>query len=430
MRGAGLGWRREIAADLLHAPEAIDLVEVTAERCFFDRRARREAVALAAIWPVVPHGVKLSLGSSDGLDEARVARLARLARDLHAPFVTEHLAFTRAAGVDVGHLTALPRTRAAVRVLAAHIARAQALLPVPLVVENVAAGFTWPEDEMGEGAFHGAIVEATGVRLLLDLSNLAANAMNEGRDPHDVVARFPLESVAMIHLAGGAFHDGFHFDTHAHPVSDLVWSLLVQALPRTGAVPLVIERDARFPPTQELVDEVARARAALAAAPAARAVSFARVDVPPWHDPHLAARQEEVARALTTVDGKAVGIDDAALARGRGILVRKRAEDAVQALGQLRERPGIEALAHEALLGAPREGLLVDARRIAARAQLEPSLARDAALDLLVLRARLHGDRPRAAPFVGRTQLPAGPQVWAWKGIGASSPVRVTRRPG
>ena len=118
LAGVALGWRPELAADVLRAPESVDFLEVVADSCFAQPSAWREARAIAEVKPVVPHGVKLSLGSADGVEMERAKRLGALARELGAPAITEHVALTRGGGRDIGHLTPLPFTREAVRVVA------------------------------------------------------------------------------------------------------------------------------------------------------------------------------------------------------------------------------------------------------------------------------------------------------------------------
>ena len=112
----GIGYRPEIAAELLGARGAVDFLEVVAESCFANHRIRREVQAFAEMWPIVPHGVKLSLGSAAGIDDDAAREMGRLARELRAPCVSEHVSFVRAGGHEIGHLTDLPRTREAVRV--------------------------------------------------------------------------------------------------------------------------------------------------------------------------------------------------------------------------------------------------------------------------------------------------------------------------
>jgi uncharacterized protein (UPF0276 family) len=260
-RALGLGHRPELASELLLAPGSVDFVEVVAEACLAEGRVRREVRALAELWPVVPHGVKLSLGSAEGIERARAERLGALARELDAPVVSEHVALTRAGGRDIGHLTPVPRTRLAVRVVARNVDQARRALPdVPFLLENVASPFTWPEDELDEPTFYAAIAEATGCELLLDVGNLYANAVNEGLDPLAVVRAFPLERVRMMHLAGGVFEHGFYYDTHAHPVPDAVLDVLGEALSRAPDAAILLERDAGFEVgLGALLDELSRA---------------------------------------------------------------------------------------------------------------------------------------------------------------------------
>ena len=270
--GVGIGYRRELAHALLARPESVDFVEVVAEACR-DPAQRREASALAEIWPVIPHGVKLSLGSAEGLDLGRARELGRLARELRAPLVSEHVSFVRAGGREIGHLTELPMTREAVQVVARNVSALQRELPdVPLLLENVARAFVWPssDHEMNEGDFHAEICAATGCELLLDVGNLHANAVNVGLDPFDVLASYPLDRVAMLHVAGGILEHGFYFDTHAHPVPPAVFALVARLVETHGALPILLERDANYDAHDEILDEVARLRVKYRTSPAPR----------------------------------------------------------------------------------------------------------------------------------------------------------------
>lgn len=439
----GLGFRVEVAADLLGDPTAADFVEVVAEACFASPAARREAVALSRVWPVVPHGVKLSLGSAEGIDVERAARLGALARELGAPVVTEHVAFVRAGGREIGHLTQVPFTREAVRVVARNVASARRRLPdVPLLLENAAWTFRWPGDELDEAAFYTAIVEATGCDLLLDLGNLHANAINAGADPARVLDAYPLDRVAMIHVAGGVLEDGFYFDTHAHPVPPGVFDLLARFVARAGPVPVVLERDDEFPPFGELRAELARAKAILGRGDHARAPQRpAQPGITGANDDAIAmaAAQARIAAMLTDPDepapAGAAPYGERAVARSREVLRRKRVDDALPLLQSLvPHREAVRPLAQACLATAPRAPALAavaDAVRVARAAAEEPRLAAAARRDLLALRARFVGPgadgalRPRVGPFVGRERLPDGRVVWAMKGLGGAADVRV-----
>lgn len=437
-RGIGLGHRPELAADLLAGPHVVDFVEVVAEACMANPAARREANACRALWPVIPHGVKLSLGSADGIDDAHAQRLGRLARELGAPLVSEHASFTRGRSREIGHLTRLPHTRAAIAVLAKNVARARRFLPdVPFLLENVAATLDWPDDEMDEPDFYCELVRATGCPLLLDVGNLYANAVNAGRDPQVELSRFPLDHVAMLHVAGGAWEEGFYFDTHADPIPAAVLELVARATERAGAVPILLERDGGFGPFAELVAEIGRLRAI--AGTRAMTSQHLEARAPTIDDTDaLADRQRELADALVDVDEPSAtmtsrfGVE--ALTRTRTILQRKRIDDALPHLPRLSShRELARAVAERALAGtarAPVRASTTDAWRVLALALGDPALRTAAELDALVLRARFHAPgptgalRPRRAPFVGRVH-DGQRAVWALKLPGSASAVHL-----
>jgi uncharacterized protein (UPF0276 family) len=442
--GVGIGWRPELASDLLRAPGVVDFVEVVAETCFAQPAARREARAIGELWPVVPHGVKLSLGSADGIDLDRAQRLGALARELEAPAISEHVALTRGGGREIGHLTALPFTREAIGVLARNVAAARRVLPdVPLLLENIAWTFRWPDDAMPEGDFYQEVVKATGCDLLLDVANLYANARNSGADPLRALLSYPLDRVAMIHVAGGAALDGFYEDTHAHCVPEAVFELLGRLLERTGPRPIILERDAQFPPFAELVSEVGRLRE-IAARPAIAPSQFDRADAPrqapaaalvAGTEP-LAERQARLADWLTAdapAAATTIGFDGAALRRTRSVLQHKRVDEVMPllprtaALGELARAAAFEALRHAPR--AVRATGVADAFHVARSAGRDPRLAEAAGRDLLELRSRfapsgVEGPRPRRGPFLGGERLPDGRRLWALKALGSEAPVR------
>lgn len=449
LRGVGLGWRREIAPDLLRTPEAVDFVEVVAENCAVDAGARREALAIAELWPVVPHGVKLSLGSADGIDPARARRLGRLARDLRAPLLSEHVAFTRTRGHDIGHLTTLPWTRDAVAVVARNLATARRHFPdIPCLLENVAWTFRWPEDEMAEGDFYAEIVAAAGCELLLDVGNLYANAVNARQSPSELLRSFPLEHVAMLHVAGGASVEGFYEDTHAHPVPEPVFALVDELFARVGSRPVLLERDAGFGPFGTLAGEVARLRRMAEAAdrPAEEEPPARRRPVPasiPDGVAALAARQRQVAEMLTgsthPLEDEASPFGVGAMARTRAMLLHKRVDEALPLLPRLAPHENlVRPLALRVLRDrprAPRAAGIADAWAVVGGALAEAGTASEARLDRLALRARFCGlarggaIAPRWTPFLGLEALPDGTRVCAVKGVGRDATVHLIALP-
>jgi hypothetical protein len=298
---------------------------------------------------------------------------------------------------------------------------------------------------MGEGAFYTEIVDATGCDLLLDVANLYANAVNEGQAPEQRLREFPLERVGMMHVAGGTTEldsrGGFYVDTHAHPVPAPVLALVEAVGARAGCVPVLLERDGLFPPFAELAAELAELRRRVATADVRLSrprAPEALAAAPALPADRLAMAQAALARLLTDArppePAAAARFPIDALTRTRGILTRKRAD---QALPLLEELWALGAPARELALRAlsdwPRaasQGAVADAAHIAAAAAREPRLADAAARDWLLLRARFAGlatgaPRPRRSPFIGHAVLSGGASLLAWRGAGLTARTRL-----
>jgi uncharacterized protein (UPF0276 family) len=210
--GIGIGWRSTIDLTIERLP-GVEFVEVTAEHIDPTAVPTSLRVLRERGVPAVVHGVTLSLGSAEPLDRDRIQHLGAVAQALDAPLVSDHIAFTHAADLDTGHLLPIPRTRAALDVLVANVREAQAELPVPLALENIACLLQWPGAEMTEAQFLSELVDRTGCLLLIDVANLHANASNIGTDPAAFLATIPAEQVAYLHVAGGIERHGVYHDT-------------------------------------------------------------------------------------------------------------------------------------------------------------------------------------------------------------------------
>ncbi len=254
--GRGISWRPQIDTAIAGA-QGLGFIEVIAEAIGPDGPLPAGvAAALARGLQVVPHGVSLSLGGAERPDPARLAHLAEVAERVGAPLVSEHIAFVRAGGRESGHLLPVPRTREALEILAENVAIAQQALPVPIALEHVATLVEWPGAEMDEAEFAGELIERTGALLLLDLSNLYANAHNHGWDALESLMRFPLERIAYVHVGGGTFRDGVYHDTHAHPVVPGVLHLVEELFAVCEPPGILLERDDDFPSDAELTAEL------------------------------------------------------------------------------------------------------------------------------------------------------------------------------
>jgi hypothetical protein len=285
----GLGWRPAIADRIFAAAERLDVVEVIAED-WINRPARevRALRTLGAHVPVVLHGVSLGLASSAPVDERRLDAFARVVEIAQPVFWSEHLAFVRGGGIEIGHLAAPPRCAATIEGTARNVARARKVVGSAPLLENVATLIDPPGSDRDEATFVKEILDATGCDLLLDLHNLHANAVNFGFGEEEEKEReflrvVPISRLKAVHLAGGRSvgipgkaGQTRLLDDHLHPVPEAVFSLL-ERVGEMAPHPLtvILERDGAFPPFKEILDELARARTALAAGRARRAEAAA-----------------------------------------------------------------------------------------------------------------------------------------------------------
>ncbi|MGW7456653.1 DUF692 domain-containing protein [Streptomyces sp. NPDC054797] len=277
--GVGIGWRPEIA-DAVERLPGLDWVEVVAENICPGHLPEALLRLRERGTRVVPHGVSLGIGGADRPDPQKLAALAERAVALGAPLVTEHIAFVRTSSpaLEAGHLLPVPRTRDALDVLCENVRIAQDALPVPLALENIAALFSWPDEELTEGQFLTELVERTGVRLLIDVANLHTNRVNRGEDPAAVLDAIPLEALAYVHVAGGVERGGVWHDTHAHPVPPVVLDLLAALRSRVDPPGVLLERDDDFPPEAELAAELEAIRAVVTAGGATKSDGTGRHD--------------------------------------------------------------------------------------------------------------------------------------------------------
>lgn len=280
LSGTAIAWRPAIAQALLDLRRAgsLSFTEVVAENVPPHAIPAPLRTLHEDGTTVVPHGVTLGLAGAGAPREESLERLAQLAVAFDAPLVSEHVAFARAAStadplhgdvLEAGHLMPPARTRDGLDVLVANVQAAQRMLPVPLALENIAALLSWPEDEYDEPEFLTELTDRTGVLLVLDLANLYSSAIAQGRDPRAELARFPLDRIAYVHVAGGEHRDGLYLDTHGAAVVPDVLDLLtafVAAAVRSragGRCPgVLLERDSDITAAAVLADLAAINRAA------------------------------------------------------------------------------------------------------------------------------------------------------------------------
>jgi uncharacterized protein len=262
LKGFGLGLRTPHYADFIeHAPREVDWLEIISDNYLepggkplhFLDRIRRD-------YPMVMHGVSLSIGGTDPLDLAYLARLKNLAARIEPAWMSDHLCWTGTSGLNLHDLLPLPYSHEALRHVCDRIHQVQDFLGRALVIENVSSYVRFSADEMSEWEFLAELVKHSGCQLLLDVNNIYVSSVNHGFDPLTFIDALPPCSIAQIHLAGHEDHGDYIIDTHDQPICDAVWALYADTVRRLPGIPAMIERDDNIPPLGDLLAELARAR--------------------------------------------------------------------------------------------------------------------------------------------------------------------------
>ncbi|MCK9285237.1 MAG: DUF692 domain-containing protein [Rhodocyclaceae bacterium] len=260
VRGAGLGFRRELIPDLKAGiPSAIEFFELAPENwAGVGGRAARELRSFTERYPFVCHGLSLSLGGPGLLDQTLLRRIKQFMVEHGIELYTEHLSWCS----DEGHLYDLlpiPFTVDAVHWVAQRIRQAQDILGCRIAVENASYYVAPPNAEMSEAEFISAVVAEADCLFHLDINNIHVNSVNHRYDALEFLDRLPLERACYVHVAGHFEEpDGLLVDTHGAAVIDPVWTLLEAAYSRCGALPTCLERDFNIPPLADLTREVER----------------------------------------------------------------------------------------------------------------------------------------------------------------------------
>jgi uncharacterized protein len=260
--GVGIGYRQELSEGIFMNASAIDFIELLTDQ-FIDMPAYRadEARRVAAAFPVVLHGVELSLGTDAPIDSDYLAKVHEIADWVDPVWVSDHLSFTRVPELSIGQLTPLSFNESVADLTARNVRAAAGTFDCPFLIENISYYFQVPPCTLTEAEFITAVLEKADCGLLLDLTNVQNNALNNEYDAHEFLDEIPLERVVQVHLAGGRSHQGLLLDTHSDPVPEEVFELLDYTVPRmTELRGISIERDQECSGIEELLPELRRAR--------------------------------------------------------------------------------------------------------------------------------------------------------------------------
>jgi uncharacterized protein (UPF0276 family) len=259
--GFGVGLRRPHYQEILETRPAMDWFEITSENFMVAGGRPREVIeGVREHYPVVMHGVSLSIGSTDPLNRAYMCDLAALARRIEPKWISDHLCWTGIGGFNLHDLLPLPHTEEVVRHVAGRIRVVQDLLERRILIENISSYMTYAQSRLTEWEFLAAIAEEADCAILLDINNIYVNAFNHRFDARPYIDAMPAERVVQFHLAGHADHGSYLLDTHDHPVCPEVWELYEYAVRRFGAVSTSIEWDDHIPEFSELAATAAEAR--------------------------------------------------------------------------------------------------------------------------------------------------------------------------
>lgn len=259
--GLGIGLRSSHFNHILQNKPKIDWFEAISEN-FMDSGGRPGFVIreIAQRYPVVLHGVSMSIGSSDPLNIEYLRKLKKLANDINAVWVSDHLCWTGTLGFNSHDLLPLPLNETTLLYVAKRVNEVQERLERPLILENPSTYVSFKASDMQESLFFKELVALTRCGLLLDVNNVYVSCFNNGSDPIDYLQQFPFESVVQMHLAGHQ-HCGTHIvDTHDQPVCDGVWELFRYAWQQTNGVSTLLEWDGDVPEFSTVHQEVQKAR--------------------------------------------------------------------------------------------------------------------------------------------------------------------------
>lgn len=259
--GFGLGLRPEYYEEILKNQPLIDWFEIITENYlatggkplyYLDKIRER--------YPLVMHGVSLSIGSTDPLNKDYLKQLKELAQRIQPAWISDHLCWTGINGINLHDLLPLPYTAETTKHIVKRLKAVQDYLGRQILIENVSSYLTYKESEMNEWEFISEILNTADCYLLLDLNNVYVSAQNHHFDPKEYLNALPPQRIKQIHLAGHSTYENYLIDTHDAEVIPPVWSLYEYSLEQFGLVSTMIERDDKFPPLSALLAELAQAQ--------------------------------------------------------------------------------------------------------------------------------------------------------------------------
>lgn len=259
--GFGLGLRTEHFDHVLTTQPEVDWFEVLSENFMVaGGKPRYYLKEIGERYPLVMHGVSMSIGSTDPLNMDYLKALKQLANDVQPQWISDHICWTSVHGVNSHDLLPLPYTEETIKHVAERISRVQDVLGRRILMENVSSYLSYQDSTMDEWEFVNAVADASDCLILLDINNIYVSARNHHFNPLDYLAKINPNRVQQFHLAGHSDYGDYVIDTHDNDVPNSVWELYREALLRFGGVSTMIERDANIPEFPALLNELGIAK--------------------------------------------------------------------------------------------------------------------------------------------------------------------------
>lgn len=259
--GFGLGLRTEHYQEILDTQPKVDWFEVISENYMIPGgKPLYYLDKIRADYPMVMHGVSLSIGSVTPLDKHYLTALKQLSARIEPAWISDHLCWTGIHGINLHDLLPLSYTQETIHHVVDRISQVQDFLGRQILIENVSSYVSFKHAEMTEWEFINCIAQQSGCLLLLDVNNIYVSSINHSFDAFAFINAIDASRVQQIHLAGHENHGDYIIDTHDAPVVEAVWDLYAHAIRRFGPVSTMIERDDHIPPMTELIQELNHAR--------------------------------------------------------------------------------------------------------------------------------------------------------------------------
>ena len=255
--GYGLGLRKEHYEAVLSERPNVDWFEILSENYMVQGGKPLDYLTrIREHYPMVMHGVSMSIGSTEPLNFDYLKRLKELIKRVEPEWISDHLCWTGVNGLNLHDLMPLPYTEEAIKHVADRVSQVQDYLGQQILLENVSSYVSYSDSEMTEWEFFNEVTERADCNMLLDINNIYVSAYNHNFDPYTYLTAMPSERVHQFHLAGHTHESNLIIDTHDHPIADPVFDLYAVAVQHFGRVSTMIERDDNIPPLPELLTEL------------------------------------------------------------------------------------------------------------------------------------------------------------------------------